>query len=74
MREPAGNARKSRKQRLADVVVSGALTKPLPAPARACRKLHRGGFQMGLQIGSIAPDFKQDSTEGTIKFHDWIGD
>ena len=28
---------------------------------------------MGLHIGSIAPDFEQDSTEGTIKFHDWLG-
>jgi alkyl hydroperoxide reductase subunit AhpC len=29
---------------------------------------------MGLHLGSIAPDFTQDSTEGTIKFHEWIGD
>ena len=29
---------------------------------------------MGLHIGSIAPDFEQDSTEGKIKFHDFIGD
>jgi len=29
---------------------------------------------MGLHIGSIAPDFTQDSSEGPIKFHDWIGD
>ena len=28
---------------------------------------------MGVQLGSIAPDFSQESTEGTIKFHDWIG-
>jgi thioredoxin-dependent peroxiredoxin len=28
---------------------------------------------MGLHIGSIAPDFEQDSTEGTIKFHEWLG-
>ena len=28
---------------------------------------------MGLHIGSIAPDFEQDSTEGKIKFHDYIG-
>lgn len=28
---------------------------------------------MGLHIGSIAPDFEQDSTAGTIKFHEWIG-
>ncbi len=28
---------------------------------------------MGVQLGSIAPDFTQESTEGTIKFHEWIG-
>jgi thioredoxin-dependent peroxiredoxin len=29
---------------------------------------------MGLQIGDIAPDFEADTTEGRIKFHDWISD
>jgi thioredoxin-dependent peroxiredoxin len=29
---------------------------------------------MALQIGSIAPDFEADTTEGRISFHDWIGD
>jgi alkyl hydroperoxide reductase subunit AhpC len=29
---------------------------------------------MAVQLGDIAPDFTQDSTEGTVKFHDWIGD
>jgi len=28
---------------------------------------------MGLHIGSIAPDFTQDSTAGTIEFHKWLG-
>ncbi len=28
---------------------------------------------MGLHIGQVAPDFEQDSTEGKIKFHEWIG-
>jgi thioredoxin-dependent peroxiredoxin len=28
---------------------------------------------MALRIGSIAPDFEQLSTEGTISFHAWIG-
>jgi thioredoxin-dependent peroxiredoxin len=29
---------------------------------------------MSIQLGTIAPDFTQESTEGTIRFHDWIGD
>ena len=29
---------------------------------------------MALQINDTAPDFEADSTEGRIKFHDWIGD
>lgn len=28
---------------------------------------------MGLRINDIAPDFTAESTEGTIRFHDWIG-
>jgi alkyl hydroperoxide reductase subunit AhpC len=28
---------------------------------------------MGVQLGSVAPDFTQESTEGTINFHQWIG-
>ena len=29
---------------------------------------------MALQIGSAAPDFEANTTEGKIRFHDWIGD
>lgn len=29
---------------------------------------------MSIHLGSIAPDFTQESTEGTIRFHEWIGD
>lgn len=29
---------------------------------------------MSLQIGSTAPDFEAETTEGPIKFHDWLGD
>jgi alkyl hydroperoxide reductase subunit AhpC len=29
---------------------------------------------MTLQIGDVAPDFEADTTEGRIRFHDWIGD
>jgi alkyl hydroperoxide reductase subunit AhpC len=27
-----------------------------------------------LQLGQIAPDFEQQSTEGPIRFHNWLGD
>jgi alkyl hydroperoxide reductase subunit AhpC len=29
---------------------------------------------MSLQINDVAPDFEADTTEGRIRFHDWIGD
>ena len=29
---------------------------------------------MALTIGSQAPDFEAETTEGRIKFHDWLGD
>ncbi len=29
---------------------------------------------MNLQLGDVVPDFEAPSTEGTIRFHDWIGD
>jgi alkyl hydroperoxide reductase subunit AhpC len=27
-----------------------------------------------LRLGSIAPNFEADTTQGRINFHDWIGD
>ena len=29
---------------------------------------------MGLSINDTAPDFEADTTQGRMKFHDWIGD
>jgi alkyl hydroperoxide reductase subunit AhpC len=29
---------------------------------------------MALRLGDTAPDFKAETTEGPISFHDWIGD
>jgi len=29
---------------------------------------------MSLRIGDVAPDFEAETTEGRIRFHDWIGD
>jgi alkyl hydroperoxide reductase subunit AhpC len=28
---------------------------------------------MGIQLGQVAPDFEQDSTQGRIRFHEWLG-
>jgi alkyl hydroperoxide reductase subunit AhpC len=30
--------------------------------------------KVALQIGATAPDFEAETTEGRIRFHDWIGD
>jgi thioredoxin-dependent peroxiredoxin len=29
---------------------------------------------MALQLGDVAPDFEADTTQGRIKFHEWLGD
>ncbi len=28
---------------------------------------------MTLRLGDIAPDFEQESSEGRIRFHEWLG-
>ena len=49
-------------------------------PGRMVRSLededHRNTpeIAMSITLGSTAPDFTQDSTDGTINFHDWAGD
>ncbi len=32
------------------------------------------GIQLALTINSVAPDFEANTTEGKIRFHDWLGD
>ncbi len=29
---------------------------------------------MSLRLGDLAPDFIAPTTQGTISFHDWLGD
>ena len=28
---------------------------------------------MTMQLGAVAPDFKANTPEGPIRFHDWLG-
>src|SRR3981189_1281275 len=35
--------------------------------------VERRGMHMTLAIGDTAPDFEANTTEGRIKFHDWVG-
>src|SRR4029079_5294227 len=41
---------------------------------RSTSRLPRRRPHMSLRIGDTAPDFEAQTTEGPIKFHDWIGD
>jgi peroxiredoxin len=34
----------------------------------------RGGDDVTITLGQIAPDFEAETTEGRLRFHDWIGD
>src|SRR5215217_5285368 len=45
------------------------------APLAAATAARSGGPpHMSLQLGAEAPDFEADTTEGRIRFHEWIGD
>jgi alkyl hydroperoxide reductase subunit AhpC len=43
---------------------------PLERVGDYCREVRT----MGLQLGDTAPDFVAQTTEGAIRFHEWIGD
>jgi alkyl hydroperoxide reductase subunit AhpC len=34
----------------------------------------RGEIPMSLRIGDTAPDFEAETTQGKIRFHEWLGD
>ena len=36
--------------------------------------LQEGNIEMSLRINDIAPDFTAETTQGSIHFHEWIGD
>src|SRR6185295_2809849 len=53
----------------ANLVLVGFWEQPLhPAEQR-----FSGDTPMALRIGDIAPDFTAETTEGRIRFHEWLG-
>src|SRR5207237_1393352 len=44
-----------------------------PQSRRTWSQLERNR-SMTLKLGDVVPDFEAETTEGPIKFHDWIGD
>jgi thioredoxin-dependent peroxiredoxin len=51
-----------------DAACPGVVHSPVRMPERARRTT------MALRINDTAPDFEAETTEGRIRFHDWIGD
>jgi alkyl hydroperoxide reductase subunit AhpC len=45
---------------------------PEPAPAKK-QKVEEQPKMASLRLGSVAPDFEAKTTQGPIKFHDWLG-
>jgi len=35
---------------------------------------HESATAPSLRLGTVAPDFAAETTEGPIRFHEWIGD
>ena len=53
-----------------------SLARPSGPKSRARSPAARSTMEMGLMalaINDTAPDFEKESTEGRIRFHDWIG-
>ena len=43
-------------------------------PRMGSARVRGKGTIMALRINDTAPNFSAETTEGTIDFHDWIGD
>ena len=49
------------------------LSSPGPCQSPNTTSYDNGG-NMTVRLGDIAPDFTADTTQGTIRFHEWLGD
>jgi thioredoxin-dependent peroxiredoxin len=56
------------------VQAAGLAPKPSSPIRRPTEEPGEGGSAMALNIGDTAPDFEAETTEGRMRFHDWIGD
>jgi alkyl hydroperoxide reductase subunit AhpC len=45
-----------------------------PQGGRVARATAFAQGRIGPQMGDVAPDFETDTTQGHVRFHDWIGD
>jgi peroxiredoxin len=56
--------------------LDGNPTKLVPSVCRHSLRLFTVVSEtlMALRLGDIAPDFEQESSEGRIRFHDWLGE
>ena len=68
---PSSNEVQRRQRRSLRVV--GNRVAPGPSRINPSALNDPGGVTMTLRIGDTAPDFEAQTTEGPIKFHDWVG-
>ena len=76
-RVPPGRARRRRRRRTRSERsrALGLHHQLTPPPHNTTSNLQtREEQKMGLSINETAPDFEADTTEGKIRFHDWMGD
>src|SRR4051794_29894359 len=55
-------------------VVNASIPRPDTRSTTVRRVFDPREISMTLTIGDTAPDFEVDTTEGHIRFHEWIGD
>jgi len=56
-----------------DTLLNTEVTTPAISEQRGMRT-NEENKKMSVRLGDIAPDFTQESTAGSIRFHDWAGD
>ena len=55
-------------------LASSGSSRQISGPAAVPKQNDHRRRSMSLRIGDEAPNFTAETTEGTVRFHDWIGD